>query len=1210
MKPSLLKLLGSTPSKSGVTGKEKSPSGDFKTVIATTERLAPPSATPTEQSLPPPVITPAVSFVPRYSEQHTQTDDKLKSSLNKIPEDRKRAAEVKTHAPAEATHAQPVAVPLDVPVSLGTPAPKPVVTIERDAKSPELIKNAPVPAVEPPPSRGPASAHTAKSVSVRAGLSAERNAKGETLTATRPSTAPVISAFDRDVAKERKPERLEAAPAPQPLAQRREAVLGIRSVVVNDAADQPTSLSTPLAELGSPVGQATASFVGTTKPKVDAEQAPVAMPRITMAASPRVVTSVADPIKMDSASLPGLRENRERHAPQPVPSTTNASPRHIGLDRRPLVDVPKTPSGAPDVVIPRPTEFQVPSRRSIQQNAPAPSSEMPQPVPSATNVLPQHRSLDRRPRVNVSETPSGAPDVAVPRLTELRVTSHRSVQQNALAPSSEMPRTETVRELLTSVRSVGHAPPEQVPSARRATERPVDTAAVPFQRSQSSLSSAGSADTTGMTSLKTEGTATPPLPVFSSTPSTSPRRSEYVESKPPITVRPADGTLRTERNSLNSTRSAQVSPQMDAKPLAVAGRMEEAAIPPSNTGVRQKQVLTTPPESVRAPQLVPELPRLRPSQITAERKSAVPQDSPRVTTAATTAQSAPRPTTVETHLTTDLPAKPLAGNLVNEPVRAQTMPERIDDRPSRMVEPTIPASPMMQQPTNRLAATKQTAQVSQKTARPDTLPDKHGQQIHARERTVRPAQLGATRENNSAIPVSTGDARAPAVNASHTQSVSVEKQTATRIEQPVRQINGTTPRAEILRKDTSAPAKVLTDRVDTHTIADKPGARAGWAAPVIGKTHATSSPTEMGTTRREHTRTESPKPNEKSERPTHAAATVESIPATPPLAGKPTILQTEARALNDEGVNRRVDHQVVADVPQNLKVEESARHEGVPVEMPIHRPNRPVTDGRVPQPVTVESSANATLQRDAAHAPQSALPRREPVARQTTMPRPNETVTADPPNQNQTPRMNGFDARQSESPTPYKVEPQQITRDHAPETSVATLRGTAVEFPTMPISQPDGAGIVPRTVLTDSLKAALEKALEQSRKRLVEPDEVRLTLPFGEMGTLEIDVVRRADQFSIHIAAEPAAAAALEESRLAMAVWMREQGYAVERIDLSVRDGLSQQSQAGVDEQATHKGEHQRNARHSGVRTGLDTNVAEAVAQPRPTLSGARVWTA
>ncbi|MBK8128342.1 MAG: hypothetical protein IPK53_05140 [bacterium] len=121
---------------------------------------------------------------------------------------------------------------------------------------------------------------------------------------------------------------------------------------------------------------------------------------------------------------------------------------------------------------------------------------------------------------------------------------------------------------------------------------------------------------------------------------------------------------------------------------------------------------------------------------------------------------------------------------------------------------------------------------------------------------------------------------------------------------------------------------------------------------------------------------------------------------------------------------------------------------------------------------------------------------------------------------------------------------------------------------------------------------------------------MRLTLPFGEMGTLEIDVVRRADQFSIHIAAEPAAAAALEESRLAMAVWMREQGYAVERIDLSVRDGLSQQSQAGVDEQATHKGEHQRNARHSGVRTGLDTNVAEAVAQPRPTLSGARVWTA
>lgn len=150
-----------------------------------------------------------------------------------------------------------------------------------------------------------------------------------------------------------------------------------------------------------------------------------------------------------------------------------------------------------------------------------------------------------------------------------------------------------------------------------------------------------------------------------------------------------------------------------------------------------------------------------------------------------------------------------------------------------------------------------------------------------------------------------------------------------------------------------------------------------------------------------------------------------------------------------------------------------------------------------------------------------------------------------------------------------------------------------------------------QSAANESLKLALQKALDQSRKRMIDPDELRMSIPFGELGTMDIDIVREAEKFSIRIAADPQAIAIMEDQRIQLTQWLRVQGYPVEQIDITPRFGCEQKSDLAGSNQSTEErssGEagqfgHQR----SGV-SGAGEEHAEAAA--RPAFSGLRVWTA
>lgn len=145
----------------------------------------------------------------------------------------------------------------------------------------------------------------------------------------------------------------------------------------------------------------------------------------------------------------------------------------------------------------------------------------------------------------------------------------------------------------------------------------------------------------------------------------------------------------------------------------------------------------------------------------------------------------------------------------------------------------------------------------------------------------------------------------------------------------------------------------------------------------------------------------------------------------------------------------------------------------------------------------------------------------------------------------------------------------------------------------------------------ETLKLALQQALEQSRRRLVEPDELRLTLQFGEMGTLDIDVLRESEKFSIRIAAEPALAAMMEEQRLQLAGWLKEQGFPIQQLEIAERQGGQARREGLASEHASREREGDGSGSSGGGSKG-DFGREGSLEQslPRPAYSGARVWTA
>ncbi len=281
----------------------------------------------------------------------------------------------------------------------------------------------------------------------------------------------------------------------------------------------------------------------------------------------------------------------------------------------------------------------------------------------------------------------------------------------------------------------------------------------------------------------------------------------------------------------------------------------------------------------------------------------------------------------------------------------------------------------------------------------------------------------------------------------------------------------------------------------------------------------------------------------------------------------------------------------------------------------VEAPKETPTSTRAFKPIAIPESLTLALQTNSEHITQAVenfVPRvdtnrmpeftrydRTPVERDEQMAR----STQERPQQvseskaNEQPNQHGQDAQ---TPSRERETGQPGFRQSVEQTAHAA---TQTPIP-KPNQQAQGAA-------NEALKLALQKALDQSRKRMIDPDELRMSIPFGELGTMDIDIVREDDKFSIRIAADPQAIALMEDQRVQLTQWLRVQGYPVEKLDVAPRYDGEQKSNLTGSQQPSEERESGQTGRsgrpHSGGG-GVAEERGEAAA--RPAFSGLRVWTA
>lgn len=145
---------------------------------------------------------------------------------------------------------------------------------------------------------------------------------------------------------------------------------------------------------------------------------------------------------------------------------------------------------------------------------------------------------------------------------------------------------------------------------------------------------------------------------------------------------------------------------------------------------------------------------------------------------------------------------------------------------------------------------------------------------------------------------------------------------------------------------------------------------------------------------------------------------------------------------------------------------------------------------------------------------------------------------------------------------------------------------------------------------TEALKAALQQALEQSRRRLVDPDELRLSIPLAEFGTVDIDVRRDSEHYAVRIAADPALASIMEEQRHQLVVWLRDQGFQVNQLQVDVRAQSQDARSEAAFEQTSKNQKERRESEHYSARGSAADETLNDLDFPKPVFTGARVWTA
>lgn len=193
----------------------------------------------------------------------------------------------------------------------------------------------------------------------------------------------------------------------------------------------------------------------------------------------------------------------------------------------------------------------------------------------------------------------------------------------------------------------------------------------------------------------------------------------------------------------------------------------------------------------------------------------------------------------------------------------------------------------------------------------------------------------------------------------------------------------------------------------------------------------------------------------------------------------------------------------------------------------------------------------------------------------------------------------------------FSSKAQEVRQPHSSENESRAGAGQVREIAPQNNSSVATSKVVAphQNTLPDNIRVAIQQALELSKQRVVEPDELRISVPLGEMGTIDIDIINESESYSLKIAADPQAIAILADQREQLVSWLRQHGHPVEQIDISPRftgehDQLESEwqlpTQSGRDDTGSPNWSEDRSGDVS-PESGL---------LPKPSLAGGRVWTA
>ena len=322
-------------------------------------------------------------------------------------------------------------------------------------------------------------------------------------------------------------------------------------------------------------------------------------------------------------------------------------------------------------------------------------------------------------------------------------------------------------------------------------------------------------------------------------------------------------------------------------------------------------------------------------------------------------------------------------------------------------------------------------------------------------------------------------------------------------------------------------------------------------------------------------------------------------PATrfdPKLATRSTIPSEPMKGSEDAAQNSKTPAATKSDAPETLKDNATSTRSFKPLSSP--EPQMQSMSQSLPLQ-TIQEFGTVVPRIDTTKAPEFkwkdrvSTEREEPVSR-STQARPQQVLDSKPSEQSS---HNGQDTLSQSRERESGQSAFRQTIEQATQTSTQAT-----------ITKPSHSL---HTAANESLKLALQKALDQSRKRMIDPDELRMSIPFGELGTLDIDIVREAEKFSIRIAADPQAIAMMEDQRIQLTQWLRVQGYPVEQIDITPRFGGEPMSDLPGSNQSAEE-QSSGKAGQSGRTTdgGSEAGEEHAEAAARPAFSGLRVWTA